>query len=159
MQRSTRWRSSSCNFSQTGRPCQPAASGSGNAVACAAAVKEAVRLGSYPLGPIMEPYGGMPAGPGMFALSWLDNRRLPVSLPSEVRAQHVSAVTRADGVMIWFVLDRSGLHLRCRYPQTPQARESVGTWLDAVCRGLVDAADATEDDSSTTEGRRADPGH
>ncbi|MGB7449546.1 MAG: condensation domain-containing protein [Ornithinimicrobium sp.] len=108
--------------------------------ACAGAVREAVRLGSYPLAPIMEPYGGMPVGPGMFAISWLDNRRLPVSLPSEVRAQHVSAVTRTDGVMIWFVIDRSGLHLRCRYPETPAARESVTTWLDSVCRGLLGSA-------------------
>jgi hypothetical protein len=107
---------------------------------CAAAVREAVKLGSYPLAPIMEPYGGMPAGPGMFALSWLDNRRVPVSLPAEAKARHVSAVTRADGVMVWFVIDRAGLHLRCRYPETPQARESVVRWLDAVCAGLVDSA-------------------
>ena len=105
--------------------------------ACSAAVAEAVQLGSYPLAPIMAPYGGMPAGPGMFALSWLDNRRLPVSLPPEVRAQHVSAVTRADGVMVWFVIDHAGVHLRCRYPDTAQARQSVTTWLDAVCNGLT----------------------
>ena len=105
--------------------------------ACSAAVTEAVKLGSYPLAPIMEPYGGMPVGPGMFALSWLDNRRLPVSLPAAVSPQHVSAVTVADGVMIWFVIDHAGMHLRCRYPDTVQARASVTTWLDAVCHGLT----------------------
>ena len=26
----------------------------------------------------------------------------------------------------------AGLHLRCRYPGTPDARRSVGAWLDGV---------------------------
>ena len=39
--------------------------------ACASAIAEAIALGSHPLGPILAPYGGMPVGPGMFALSWL----------------------------------------------------------------------------------------
>ncbi len=38
--------------------------------------------------------------------------------------------------MLWFVLDGSGLHLRCRYPETPEARDSVGRWLDALVAGL-----------------------
>ncbi len=104
--------------------------------ACSAAIREAISLGSYPLAPIMAPYGGMPTTPGMFAISWLDNRRLPVAIDPALQAQHVSAVIRTDGVMIWFVTNASGMHLRCRYPDTPQARESVGSWLDAVCRGL-----------------------
>lgn len=109
-------------------------------VACSAAIREAISLGSHPLGPIMTaiigPRGGMPTTPGMFAISWLDNRRLPVALDPDLQAQHVSAVIRTDGVMIWFVTNDSGMHVRCRYPDTPQARESVGSWLDAVCRGL-----------------------
>ncbi len=47
-------------------------------VACAAAVKEAMSLGSWPLADVLAPYGGMPAAPGMFAISWLDLGRLPV---------------------------------------------------------------------------------
>ncbi|MGB3258780.1 MAG: condensation domain-containing protein [Ornithinimicrobium sp.] len=105
-------------------------------VACSVAIREAISLGSYPLAPIMAPYGGMPSTPGMFAISWLDNRRLPVSIDPALQAQHVSAVIRTDGVMIWFVVNASGMHLRCRYPDTPSARASVGPWLDAVCRGL-----------------------
>ncbi|MEO7753841.1 MAG: condensation domain-containing protein [Terracoccus sp.] len=106
--------------------------------ACAGAVREAIRLGSHPLGPIMAPYGGMPAGPGMFAISWLDNRRLPVTVDRALRPRHVSAVIRTDGVMIWFVINDSGLHLRCRSPDTPEAHVSVPAWLNAVCSGLRD---------------------
>ncbi len=109
--------------------------------ACAAAIKEAIGLGSYPLAPIMSAYGGMPAGPGMFAISWLDNRRLPVSVDPVAQPQHVSAVIETDGVMIWFVVNATGLHLRCRYPDTVIAGESVNAWLDTVCRGLRDVID------------------
>ncbi|CAN5478742.1 hypothetical protein BH23ACT6_BH23ACT6_01600 [soil metagenome] len=105
--------------------------------ACTASVKEALQLGSHPLAPIMAPYGGMPTGPGMFALSWLDNRRLPVSVDPGLAPQHVSAVIRTDGVMIWFVASDSGLHLRCRYPDTSQAHASVSAWLDATCAALA----------------------
>ncbi|MGB3185450.1 MAG: condensation domain-containing protein [Ornithinimicrobium sp.] len=106
--------------------------------ACRAALKEALALGSYPLAPIMAQYGGMPAGPGMFAMSWLDNRRLPVSIDPALRAQHVSAVIDTDGVMIWFVVSAQGLRVRCRYPDTGQARASVQHWLDLICAELAD---------------------
>lgn len=99
--------------------------------ACAAAVKEAIALGSWPLAPLMEPFGGMPQAPGMFAVSWLDLRRLPVQLPATVlEPQYVSAAIRTDSVMLWFILDEAGVHLRCRYPDTGQARRNVGAWLD-----------------------------
>lgn len=101
--------------------------------ACAEAVREAVRLGSWPLAPIMEPYGGMPEAPGMFAVSWLDMRRLPLRIDATgLDAQYVSAAIRTSGVMLWFILDESGVHLRCRYPDTLQARASVGAWLDEL---------------------------
>ncbi len=106
------------------------------AAACRVAVEEAIRLGSWPLGPILAPYGGMPVRPGMFALSWLDARRLPVRVDPGLEVQYVSAAIRTDGVMVWFVVNDSGLHLRARYPETPQARESVGRWLDAAEDGL-----------------------
>lgn len=105
--------------------------------ACVGAVGEAVALGSYPLAPILAPYGGMPVAPGMFALSWLDTRRLP-ALPEDAQVQYVSAIVRDDGVMVWFILNDTGLHLRARYPDTPPARASVGAWLDAVQHGLLD---------------------
>lgn len=105
-------------------------------VACAFAVKEAVQLGSHALAPIMAPYGGMPTGPGMFAMSWLDDRRLPIRVSPDLGLQHVSAVIDTDGVMIWFVVSQDGLHLRCRYPDTLQARASVGHWLDVLCQEL-----------------------
>lgn len=104
------------------------------------AVKEAIRLGSQPLAPIMRPYGGMPAEPGMFAMSWLDHRRLPIAVDEALRPQHVSAVISTDGVMIWFVINETGLHLRCRYPDTPQARASMPAWLDALETRLREAA-------------------
>lgn len=103
--------------------------------AAAAAVKEAIRLGSWPLEEVLAPWGGMPEAPGMFAISWLDLRRLPVRVDSRsLEAEYVGATISTDGVMLWFILDGAGLHLRCRYPDTAQAREHVGAWLD----GLVD---------------------
>ncbi len=107
-------------------------------VACAAAVREALALGSWPLAPILAPWGGMPQAPGMFAVSWLDTRRLPVHVDPALELQYVSARIRTDGVMVWFVVNRDGLHLRCRYPDTPEARANVGRWLDGVERGLRD---------------------
>lgn len=103
--------------------------------ACMRAVKEAVALGSYPLAPIFAPYGGMPTAPGMFALSWLDTRRLP-ALPADAQVQYVSAVIHDDGVMVWFIVSDTRLHLRARYPDTAAARAHVVPWLDAVERGL-----------------------
>ncbi|MAP63020.1 MAG: peptide synthetase [Microbacterium sp.] len=100
--------------------------------ACAASVKRAITLGSHPLAPILEPYGGMKVPRGMFALSWLDPRRLPAELDDRLDAQYVSAVSASDDVMLWFVVNRRGLHLRCRYPDTDEAVASVGGWLDAV---------------------------
>ncbi|RKT35575.1 condensation domain-containing protein [Microbacterium sp. AG1240] len=108
--------------------------------ACAASVKEAVALGSYPLAPILAPYGGMPVRPGMFALSWLDVRRMTMPTDPELEIQHVSAAIDVDGVMIWFTATRNGLQLRSRYPDTPEARANVGAWLDALEAGLEDAA-------------------
>lgn len=108
--------------------------------ACADALKRTLALGSYPLAPLLAPWGGMPATPGMFAVSWLDLRRMPVSAPAGSAAHWVSARLRVDGVMVWFVLDDTGLHLRCRHPDTPQARTSVASWLSAVADALVDRA-------------------
>lgn len=105
--------------------------------ASAAAVKEAVELGSWPLADVLAPWGGMPDAPGMFAISWLDLRRLPVRVDAAgLEAQYVGAEIVTDGVMLWFVLDESGLHLRCRYPDTELARRNVGGWLDALVAHL-----------------------
>ncbi|GED98812.1 GNAT family N-acetyltransferase [Gordonia crocea] len=105
--------------------------------AAAAAVREAVWLGSWPLDDVLAPWGGMPEAPGMFAISWLDLRRLPVRVDAAgLDAQYVGATIRTDGVMLWFILDASGLHLRCRYPDTPQARVNVGGWLDRLVATL-----------------------
>lgn len=109
--------------------------------ASAAAVKEAIRLGSWPLEDVLQPWGGMPEAPEMFAISWLDLRRLPVRVDTAaLEAQYVGATIRTDGVMLWFILDESGLHLRCRYPDTTEAREHVGTWLDLLVARLQEAA-------------------
>jgi len=104
--------------------------------ACASALRQSMSLGSHPLAPILAPYGGMPVAPGMFALSWLDTRRLPVALAPELQIQYVSSVIESDDVMVWFIVNDAGLHLRFRCPDTPEARESVGRWMDAVCEAL-----------------------
>lgn len=115
--------------------------------AASAAVKEAVQLGSWPLADVLVLWGGMPVAPGMFAISWLDLRRLPVRIDSVgLNASYVSAAIDTDGVMLWFILDETGLHLRCRYPDTPEARASVGGWLDAlVARLQADARSSVRD--------------
>ncbi|MGX9672592.1 GNAT family N-acetyltransferase [Mycobacterium sp. HM-7] len=106
-------------------------------LAAASAVKEAVQLGSWPLADVLSPWGGMPMSPGMFAISWLDLRRLPVRIDDVgLDAQYVSAAIQTDGVMLWFILDESGLHLRCRYPDTHEARTNVGAWLDLLVTRL-----------------------
>lgn len=103
----------------------------------AAAVREAVRLGRPRLDTVLERYGGAVTAPGMFAVSWLDLRRMPVDVDSRrVGAELVSAKIRTRDVMVWFVSDATGLHLRCRYPDTGTARASVGAWLDAVVAGI-----------------------
>ncbi|ARJ05211.1 peptide synthetase [Cnuibacter physcomitrellae] len=112
-------------------------------VACAADVARAITLGGYPLAPLLAPYGGMVEPRGMFALSWLDVRRLPVALPAELEAQYVSAVISTDAVMIWFIVNTSGMHLRCRYPDTEEARDSLGRWLDALETDLKEHACAS----------------
>lgn len=113
--------------------------------ACAEAVKEAVHLGSWPLEEVLRPWGGMPEAPGMFAISWLDMRRLPVRVDAAgLEAHYVGAAILTDGVMLWFVLDQSGLHLRCRYPDTTEARENVGGWLDALVARLRTQARAPD---------------
>jgi hypothetical protein len=105
-----------------------------------AAILEAVGLGSWPLAPILTPYGGKLEQPGMFAISWLDTRRLPLPAARATELRYVSAAIRTDGVMIWFMVNESGLHLRCRYPDTPEARENVGRWLEGVELGLRELA-------------------
>ncbi|ANI93586.1 hypothetical protein [Dietzia timorensis] len=109
---------------------------------CGRRITEAIALGNHPLEPILRPWGGMPHTPGMFALSWLDHRRLPVDIDPALEPQHVSARIRTTGVMVWFVVNDTGLHMRCRYPDTPQARAGVGGWLRAVGAGLDRRADA-----------------
>lgn len=112
--------------------------------ACAQAVREAVKLGNWPLQEVLTPWGGMPEAPGMFAISWLDLRRLPVRIDARgLDAQYVGASIQTDGVMLWFILNDSGLHLRCRYPDTEQARDHVGTWLDMLVARLSSAARAS----------------
>lgn len=110
-------------------------------VECTGAVAEAIALGAHPLEPLLRPWGGMPQSRGMFALSWLDNRRLPVSVPAEAHPQHVSAWIRTDGVMAWFVLNDDGMHLRVRYPGTPEASMNVSEWARRVTEGLRSAAE------------------
>ncbi|RNE48500.1 peptide synthetase [Corynebacterium alimapuense] len=109
--------------------------------ACAVAIKEAVWLGSWPLREVLGPSGVMPEAPGTFAISWLDLRRLPVQVDTaSLQAQYVGAGINPDGVMLWFMLDDSGLHLRCRYPDTQEARANVGGWLDALMLKLYSQA-------------------
>ncbi|MGB3301546.1 GNAT family N-acetyltransferase [Gordonia sp. (in: high G+C Gram-positive bacteria)] len=124
--------------------------------ACAGAVREAVSLGSWPLEDILQPWGGdMPEAPGMFAISWLDLRRLPVRVDSSsIDAQYVGAVIRTNGVMLWFILDENGLHLRCRYPDTAEARTNVGHWLDELVARLQASARSSAGDVLNVGGRR-----
>ncbi|AXK45703.1 condensation domain-containing protein [Brachybacterium saurashtrense] len=118
--------------------------------ACAAALKESLRLGSHPLAEVLAPWGGMPEEPGMLAISWLDMRRLPVTIDTQrLDAQYISAGIRTDGVMLWFSTDSDGIHLRCRFPDTPEARVNVGAWLDDLVARVRRAG--TADDRTGAE--------
>lgn len=80
----------------------------------------------------------------MFAISWLDQLKLPVRIDSAgLDAQYVSAKIHTDGVMLWFIQDKSGLHLRCRYPDTAEARTNVGAWLDLLVARLQSLAQSS----------------
>jgi len=109
--------------------------------ASTAGIADAVRLGAHPLAPIFDRLGGVPATPGLFAISWLDLRRMPLRLDESLEPQFVSAVLPTDGLMIWFIVNGSGLHLRCRYPDNLVARASVDGWLDALAARITEAAD------------------
>ena len=109
---------------------------------CAAAVDEAVRLGAFPLAPIFDRIGGGRETPGMFALSWLDVRRLPLGIDPALEPQFVSAELPTDNIMIWFIVNGDGLHLRCRYPDNDVARATVGAWLDEVTTRMTAATQA-----------------
>ncbi|AVM01337.1 peptide synthetase [Gordonia iterans] len=123
--------------------------------AAAEAVREAVSLGSWSLADVLEPWGGMPEAPGMFAISWLDLRRLPVRVDAaSLEAQYVGASIRTDGVMLWFILDGTGLHLRCRYPDTEQARTNVGAWLDLLVARLQESARLSVRSRISLDGRQ-----
>ena len=108
---------------------------------CAAAVDEAVRLGAFPLAPIFDRIGGKEP-PGMFALSWLDVRRLPLRIDASLEPQFVSAELPTDNVMIWFIVNEDGLHLRCRYPDNAVARATVGALLHDLTTRIVTVAHA-----------------
>lgn len=118
-------------------------SGDPDPAACTRALREAIALGSHPLAPILAPYGGMRTAPGMFAISWLDTRRLP-ALPPDAAVRYVSAIVRDDGVMVWFIVNDTGLQLRARYPNTPQAKRNVRAWLDAVEDGMQELLTADD---------------
>jgi GNAT superfamily N-acetyltransferase len=97
----------------------------------------------------------MPEAPGMFAISWLDLRRLPVRVDAAgLEAQYIGAAIRTDGVMLWFILDESGLHLRCRYPDTAEARTHVGAWLDLLVERLRATARSSAGGRLDVDGRR-----
>lgn len=104
--------------------------------AAAAAVRSSVDLARYPLESVADAVGGFPVTRGMIALSWLDGRRLPAVPPEAEEIQFMSASLEVDGVMIWFLVGEDGLHLRCRFPGTPEAGSSVAAWLDAVVTGI-----------------------
>ncbi len=91
----------------------------------------------------------------MFAISWLDLRRLPVRVDATgLEAQYVGASILTDGVMLWFILDESGLHLRCRYPDTDEARRHVGRWLDRLVARLRELAQESVGGVLRVGGRR-----
>lgn len=107
-----------------------------NPAAGAAALRQAIARAAHPLAQVFGAGGDMPQTTGMFALSWLETRRLPVRLPADADAQYVSSVIASDDVMVWFVAGEAGLHMRYRHPDTPEAHESMGRWADAVLAAL-----------------------
>ena len=67
-------------------------------------------------------------------------RRPTVSCAPATSAADAARLMSRHGVGSVVIIDDSGVHLRCRYPDTHVARASVGTWLDALVarmRGLA----------------------
>lgn len=107
-----------------------------NPVVCQDRVRASLALGTHSLADVLADFDGMPESAGMFALSWLDVGRMPVRVPGPMRAQYVSARIMTDGVMVWFIVNDDGLHLRARYPDNSTSRDSMTRWLDAVVERL-----------------------
>ena len=79
----------------------------------------------------------MPEAPGMFAISWLDLRRLPVRVDAAgLGAQYVGATIRTDGVMLLVHPRWLGTAPAVPLPGHPEARTNVGGWLDRLVATL-----------------------
>ncbi len=99
-----------------------------------AAMRLADVIGSY------EPGFAHTGDVGM--VSYVDYRRVPGhELHDSLRMTQASPDAPTTDVQLWWVRDDSGLALRCRLPDTVEARHIVGGWLDEVEKSLRQLAD------------------
>ncbi|MBY6365872.1 condensation domain-containing protein [Rhodococcoides corynebacterioides] len=104
------------------------------AVTAALALREALPLGAVPIDTVVRAVGDLRRPRrDVFMASYVDYRRLPGhDAHAALDARHVSAVTDADDVQIWFSRTRGGLALRTRYPDTATAGATVDVLVDRV---------------------------
>ncbi|WP_187288058.1 condensation domain-containing protein [Segniliparus rotundus] len=74
------------------------------------------------------------------AVSFLDYRKAPgAGLPAAARPRHISNVTVADDLQLWFSRTADGLSVRLRYPDTDIARRTAEGLVETM-RDVVQAA-------------------
>jgi len=112
--------------------------------AAGAAVRAGVRLGEVPLDQVLDslPAPLVQTRADVFMVSWLDYRHLPGAARMRERAaHHVSAATLADDLQLWLSRTDDGIAVRARFPETPEARQTVGDLLDRLGARLHEVAE------------------
>lgn len=114
------------------------------------ALRAALPLGAVPIDTVVRALGELRRPRhDVFMASYVDYRRLPGhATHGPLDARHVSAVTDADDVQIWFTRTDTGLAVRTRVPDTVIARATVDRLIErmrvhltALARPAILAAD------------------
>ncbi|MBY6363738.1 condensation domain-containing protein [Rhodococcoides corynebacterioides] len=98
------------------------------------ALRAALPLGEVPIDTVISALGELRRPRhDVFMASFVDYRRLPGhATHGPLDARHVSAVTDADDVQIWFARTDAGLAVRTRVPDTAVARATVDRLIDRM---------------------------
>lgn len=97
-------------------------------------VECAQQLAAMRLGDVVASYPpGFAHSGDVGMVSYVDYRRIPGhELHEQLQMTQASPDAPTTDVQLWWVRDDSGLALRCRLPDTAEARRIVGAWLDEV---------------------------
>ncbi len=103
------------------------------------ALRAALPQGAVPIDTVIRALGELRRPRrDVFMASYVDYRRLPGhATHGPLDARHVSAVTDADDVQIWFARTDAGLAVRTRFPDTAIARDTVDRLILRVRENLI----------------------